>query len=141
MMKILIFGLPGAGKSTLSKPLSQRLDAIWLNADSIRAEYNDWDFSKEGRTRQAMRMRYLADGVVKAGKIAIADFVCPTENTRADFGADFTVWLDTIQEGRFEDTNSIFEKPTSVDYTITSWDDDSVMKLEKIILEKVNGNK
>ena len=120
-MKVLVFGLPGSGKSTLAKPLAELLDAVWLNADAIREEYDDWDFSPEGRMRQAMRMRYLSDGVVKAGKIAITDFVCPTQKTREEFGADYTIWLDTIKEGRFEDTNKIFEAPPKVDYHISEW--------------------
>ena len=103
-MKILIFGLPGSGKSTLAEPFANLLGGVWLNADAVRKEYDDWDFSPEGRMRQAMRMKFLADGVVKAGKIAIADFVCPTEAARAEFAPDFTVWMDTIKEGRFEDT-------------------------------------
>ena len=71
-MKILIMGLPGSGKSTLAEPFARLINGVWLNADQIREEYNDWDFSPEGRMRQSLRMRYLADGVVRAGKIAVA---------------------------------------------------------------------
>jgi adenylylsulfate kinase len=99
-MKILIFGLPGSGKSTLAEPFAQLIGGVWLNADAVRTEYNDWDFSPEGRMRQAMRMKFLADGVVKAGKIAVADFVCPTELARQEFNADFTVWMVTEIEMR-----------------------------------------
>ena len=128
-IKILIFGLPGSGKSTLAKELCKLLNGVWLNADEIREEYNDWDFSMEGRIRQANRMRYLSDGVVKAGKIAVADFVCPTEKAREDFNADFVIWMDTIKEGRFEDTNRIFEIPTNYDYKVTEWLDDNASKI------------
>ena len=114
-------GLPGSGKSTLAEPFARLVGGVWLNADAVRAEYNDWDFSPEGRQRQALRMRYLADGVVKAGKIAVADFVCPTEAARASFAADYVVWMDTIAEGRFEDTNRMFEKPSRVDYHVSKW--------------------
>ena len=132
-MKILLFGLPGSGKTTLAKPLAELLGAVHINADAIREEYNDWDFSPEGRIRQAQRMRYLADGVVKAGKIAVADFVCPTEQARAEFDADFTVWMDTVQEGRFEDTNKMFVKPQKVDYHVSEWFDDTHVVLFKVI--------
>ena len=124
-MKILIFGLPGSGKSTLAEPFAKLVGGIWLNADAVRKEYDDWDFTTEGRMRQAQRMKFLADGVVKAGKIAIADFVCPTEAARAEFAPDFTVWMDTIKEGRFEDTNKMFEKPASFDYHVAEWFSDT----------------
>jgi adenylylsulfate kinase len=141
-MKILIFGLPGSGKSTLAKPFADLIGGVWLNADAVRKEYNDWDFTPEGRMRQAMRMKFLADGVVKAGKIAIADFVCPTEAARAEFKPDFTVWMDTIKEGRFEDTNKMFEKPASFDYHVAKWFDDTHEQLLKVVTSymKHNGN-
>ena len=91
-MKILIFGLPGSGKTTLAKPFAELIGGIHINADVVRTSYDDWDFSPEGRIRQAQRMRHLADGVVMAGKIAVADFVCPTEKARAEFNPDYSVW-------------------------------------------------
>jgi adenylylsulfate kinase len=140
--KILILGLPGSGKSTLAKPFAELIGGVWLNADAVRNEYNDWDFSTEGRMRQAMRMRYLADGVVKAGKIAVADFVCPTEAARAEFGADFTVWMDTIKEGRFEDTNKLFEAPLKFDYHVSTWFNDTHKQLAEVVAKYmiVNGH-
>jgi len=120
-MKILIYGLPGSGKSTLAEPFAELVNGIWLNADKIRHMYDDWDFTPEGRIRQAQRMRYLADGVVMAGKIAVADFVCPTKEARKVFAPDFTVWMDTISRGRYEDTNDMFETPEQVDYHVSQW--------------------
>src|SRR5210317_1534026 len=142
-MKILIFGLPGSGKSTLAEPFSKLIGGVWINADQIRERYNDWDFTPEGRIRQAQRMRHLADGVVLAGKIAVADFVCPTEEARAEFDPDFTVWMDTIKEGRFEDTNKIFQKPQKCDYHVAEWFQDTHQQLLPVVqryIEK-NGNK
>ena len=132
-MKILIFGLPGSGKTTLAKPFAELIGGVHLNADDVRKEYNDWDFTVEGRNRQASRMKYLADGVVKAGKIAIADFVCPTVMTRLEFNPDYTVWMDTIPEGRFEDTNDLFEPPEQVDYHIEDWFDDAHEQLMPVV--------
>lgn len=141
-MKILIFGLPGSGKSTLAEPFAQLIGGIWLNADAVRTEYDDWDFSPEGRMRQAMRMKFLADGVVKAGKIAVADFVCPTENARKEFNADFTVWMDTIEKGRYEDTNKMFEKPDHCNYHVSEWFTDTHLQLMEVVKAYMkNGNK
>ena len=132
-MKILIMGLPGSGKSTLAEPFAKIVGGVWLNADKIREEYNDWDFTPEGRIRQALRMKYLSDGIVKAGKIAIADFVCPTEAARAEFSADFTVWMDTIKEGRFEDTNKMFQTPAHYDYHVAEWFNDTHEQVAKVV--------
>lgn len=123
-MKILIMGLPGAGKTTLAEPLVEALGAIWFNADAVREEYDDWDFSDEGRIRQANRMKDLCDAVVASGGIAVADFVAPTPKARSDFNADFLIWVDTIPAGRFEDTNKIFVEPTrdEIDWIIRDWD-------------------
>lgn len=132
-MKILIFGLPGSGKSTLAKPFADLLGAVHINADAVREKYNDWDFTIEGRMRQAARMRHLSDGVVMAGKIAVADFVCPTEAARLEFDPDFTVWMDTIKSGRYEDTNAVFENPSSCDYHVADWFDDTHEKLIEVV--------
>lgn len=134
-MRILIFGLPGSGKSTLAEPLSRLVGGVHLNADRIREEYNDWDFSPEGRMRQAQRMKYLADGVVKAGKICVADFVCPTTETREFFNPDFSIWMDTIKEGRYEDTNKMFQVPEidEYDYHVSKWFNDTHKQLAEIV--------
>lgn len=116
--KILIMGLPGSGKSYLADKLVSKIDAVWLNADRVREEANDWDFSIEGRQRQAKRMNDLAQKALNENKNVVADFVCPTVKTRKDFGADYTVWVDTIKEGRFEDTNKVFEKPSEYDFRV-----------------------
>jgi len=132
-MKILIFGLPGSGKTTLAKPLAELLNGIHINADVIRTSYNDWDFTKEGRMRQAQRMKHLADGVLMAGRIAVADFVCPTEAARAEFAPDYTIWMDTVTEGRFEDTNAMFENPLHCNYHVSEWFEDTHTQLVKVV--------
>ena len=132
-MKILIFGLPGSGKSTLAEPFAKLIGGVWINADQVRERYDDWDFTPEGRIRQANRMKHLADGVVMAGKIAVTDFVCPTEEARAAFDPDFTVWMDTIDKGRFEDTNKVFVPPEKVDYHVAGWFKDTHEQLVKVI--------
>ena len=93
-------------------------NAVWLNADQVRKEADDWDFSEEGRTRQSLRMWTLAEEAVDANRTVVADFICPTEETRKQFNADYTIWMDTIKEGRFEDTNKMFEEPSQYDFKI-----------------------
>lgn len=112
-------GLPNAGKTTLATQLTKRLRAVHFNADAVRENLNkDLGFSMEDRIEQARRMGFLCDTVTKAGYIAIADFVCPTEETRKAFGDAYIVWIDRITEGRFADTNAIFEKPMNANITI-----------------------
>lgn len=134
-------GLPGSGKTTLAKPFAELLGGVWLNADQLRENYNDWDFTTTGRIRQAQRMRYLADGVELAGKIAVADFVCPTEQTRQEFSADYTIWMDTISESRFTNTNQIFEKPHYVDYHIKEWFNDTHAQLVQVVKNYIERSK
>ena len=101
-----------------------KVDNRWLNADEVRKEADDWDFSEEGRLRQAKRMADFAQAQVDQGKIALCDFVAPTTITRDTFHADFTIWLDTIDESRFEDTNALFEWPTQFNLRLADWNYD-----------------
>ena len=111
-------GLPGSGKTWLAERLQKHLNCAWFNADEIRRMANDWEFGDEARIRQARRMRNLANYEKSCGRTVICDFVCPTELTRYIFEADIIIWMDTIERGRFEDTNKLFERPASVDLHI-----------------------
>ena len=135
--KILVMGLPGAGKTTLCKYLLKKISAIWLNADEVRREANDWDFSLEGRLRQAKRMKEFSNKYINEGKNIVADFICPTPETREDFSADYTVWVDTIKKWRFEDTNLLFIPPKNYNFRVTSQDADFwATKIVQDILSK-----
>ena len=126
-------GLPGAGKTTLANELAPLLDAKRLNADEVRKEADDWDFSIEGRIRQAKRMSEFALKLKAEGNYVIADFIAPTPAARNLFPADYTIWVDTIKEGRFDDTNKMFVKPDKFDFHVTS--QDAVFWAPKILLE------
>jgi hypothetical protein len=121
--RILIMGLPGAGKTYLAQHILEHLQnekkrVHWLNADDVRKEYNDWDFSEAGRIRQSIRMRTLADTMTDVDYV-ICDFVAPLVEMRNNFKADWTVWVDTIDKGRYEDTNRAFVPPEQYDFRIT----------------------
>ena len=122
MKIILIMGLPGAGKTTLAEALAPMINAKRLNADEVRKAANDWDFSPEGRTRQARRMADFALKLKSEGNYVVADFICPTPEARKLFPADYVIWVDTIKAGRFEDTNQMFVKPEKYNFHVTSQD-------------------
>ena len=131
-MKILIMGLPGSGKTYLAK----RMQPI-LKADIVREMANDWDFSPEGRVRQSLRMKNLANFEKKHGRIVICDFVCPTKETQKNFNPDITIWMNTIESGRYEDTNKMFEEPSNVNYRITEMNDENHITISEEILKNV----
>ena len=115
-------GLPGSGKTTLANELAPLLNAKRLNADEVRKEANDWDFSEEGRKRQAKRMADFALNLRKYNNYVVADFICPTPEARSLFPSDYVIWVDTIKEGRFDDTNKMFVKPDKYNFHVTSQD-------------------
>ena len=136
--KFLIMGLPGSGKTTLAKILASKIDAEWLNADQVRKEFNDWDFTLEGTIRQAKRMRLKAENIIKEkNKNVLSDFICPTPDSFENFKPDYTIWVDTIKEGRFEDTNKLFVPPSKFDFKVTSrnaefWAEKIAIKLNNL---------
>jgi hypothetical protein len=135
--RILIMGLPGSGKTYFAERLKQYLEqhgttqhipemmpitelnatVTWFNADDVRRKYNDWDFSKEGRIRQSLRMLEFA--LASNTDYVICDFVAPIPEMRNNFKADWTIWMDTIEAGRYEDTNQMFVPPEVCDFRIT----------------------
>jgi len=122
--KILIMGLPGSGKTSLACFLNLLLipNSAWLNADIIRKQFDDWDFSYEGRIRQAERMKSLAENIPSKSKYVICDFVAPLPEMREIFDADYTVWVDTVKKSKYEDTDSLFVPPKEYDLRVTHKD-------------------
>ena len=134
MKIILIMGLPGSGKTTLANEIAPSLNAKRLNADEVRKAANDWDFSEEGRTRQASRMADFAKKLKDDGNYVVADFVCPTPEARNLFPSDFRIWVDTIKKGRFEDTNQMFVNPKNFNFHVTTQD---AKKWAPLIIEEI----
>lgn len=131
-------GLPGAGKTTLAQALRDLIQdnnktVEWFNADLVRQAYDDWDFSNEGRIRQSVRMHELA-GKINSDYV-ICDFVCPLPIMRDNFNADFVIWVDTIKQGRFKDTNQVFVSPEKYDIRVTEQDAE---KWAKVIYEQIS---
>jgi len=139
MKRILICGLPGSGKSTLAERLEKVLgNAVWTNADTVREKFKDWDFTIDGRERQMKRMQDYVRKSVAKGNYGIADFVCPTDELREQFMPEYVVWMNTIEAGRFEDTNKLFEKPSAdaINVEVTKeqwWTEESINTLAKLI--------
>ena len=127
-------GLPGSGKTTLANELAPLLNAKRLNADEVRKEANDWDFSEEGRKRQSKRMANFAKKLKDENNYVVADFICPTPEARNLFPADYVIWVDTIKEGRFDDTNKMFVKPNKFDFHVTTQD---AKKWASLILKEI----
>lgn len=130
-------GLPGSGKTTFAKSLTdklaeQKISFAWYNADHVRKMYDDWDFSLEGRLRQAQRMAAKAQIVKDLGIVAVCDFVCPTEYLREVFNADIMVHMDTLEQGRFDDTNNLFEPPHNYTYKVIDFNQNDWV-IEQII--------
>jgi GTPase SAR1 family protein len=143
--RILIMGLPGSGKTYFAERLKQfiedngdifkvnpdrllnyegipdhklmKVSVDWFNADEVRKRYNDWDFSRDGRIRQSLRMFEFA--MKCSGEFVICDFVAPLPEMRHNFKADWTIWMDTIDAGRYEDTNRAFVPPDVYDFRVT----------------------
>lgn len=130
-MRILLFGLPGSGKTTLAEELMKSLpNAAHLNADTVRKAFDDWDFSPAGRARQALRMRTMSDDLLQNKNVqyVVADFVAPTSELRAIYEPQFAVWMDTIEEGRFEDTNKAWRVPADNEYNLRITEFNSVQE-------------
>jgi adenylylsulfate kinase len=117
-MIVLVIGLPGSGKTALAEQLSKRTNSVHLNGDDVRSELSsDLGFSHEDRLEQARRIGSMARILARQGFDVVVDFVCPTNETRLSFGhADHILWVDRIDKSKYEDTNSMWENPSS--YTL-----------------------
>ena len=140
-MKILICGLPGSGKTTYAKALVEPLKAVHFNADAVRANINrDLKFGVVDRLEQARRMGWLADRVKESGNFCVCDFICPTEETRLTFGADYTIWMDTIKKGCYNDTNLMWVEPAKYDLRVIEFLNQERLRLSvNSVVSRVKG--
>ena len=123
--RILVMGLPGAGKTSLAREILKLLESAnktvtYINADKVRLLWNDWDFTPNGRIRQSQRMKSLSD--LQTTDYVIGDFVAPLAESRTNFEAHWTIWVDTIDKSRYEDTNKIFRPPEKYDFRVPQQD-------------------
>ncbi len=133
MRTILVFGLPGSGKTTFAAKLKELFGdrAIHFNGDEFRKTYNDWDFSEEGRRRQAERMRNAVLNAHAEGKHAILDFVCPKQEYRNLIDADYEVYMAIPPVRDYPDTTAMFEKPEG----LFVWDIESYAESDKSVAD------
>jgi len=137
-MKILIMGLSGAGKSELAKELhslfqENEITSVRINGDEVRQANKDWDFSPDGRVRQAQRMARLAKK--SQAQFVIADFIAPTKETRDIFDPDMLIWLDTIKTSKYTNTDVVFQNPKNYQFKVKKKDS---KKWAKTIFDKIN---
>lgn len=129
-------GLPGSGKTYLANELADLINAVHYNADDVRNNINSrLGFSHEDRIKQAITMRWLCEKVIKRNYPVIADFVCPTKETREAFGECYLIFMDTIKQGRFDDTNKIFERPENYYFLVN---EKNSQKYAQLIINKLN---
>lgn len=118
-MRILITGKNGAGKTYLATELMKYLDAAHFNADEVRKMFNDWDFSEEGRLRQAKRMKSLAVFASEVKPYVLLDFICPTNQLRWSVNADFVIWMSDDGYNKYADTAKMWEDPDVYNLKLT----------------------
>lgn len=136
-MIVLITGLPGSGKTTISQEIQtalakHKLTVELINADQVRESCNDWDFSQSGRQRQAWRMRQGA--LASTDDIVICDFVAPTNHIRGQIDPDYVIWMDTISSSRYPDTDAVYQPPMEFNYRVSSHADHHVAQIVDEIL-------
>ena len=120
-----MFGLPGSGKTTFSKKLLlPNMD--YYNADEIRKKFDDWNFSIAGRKLQSARMLSMTVDSKMNRRHSIADFVAPFDKNRQSY--DIKIWMNTISESKYRDTNEIFEKPKTCNFEIKDYNYDNIIK-------------
>ncbi len=138
MKVILLFGLSGSGKTTLAKDLLSLLpNSYHINGDDVRKQANDWDFSLDGRIRQAFRIKDKLNSIT--ADFVVIDFIAPLELMRTIIDADFLVWVDTVDSSIFKDTDSLFEIPDIYDLHIVGQKDSKASA--NLIINKIDNTR
>lgn len=128
VVKVLIMGLSGAGKTSTAVKLQDHLaksglTAVHVNSDRVREATENWSFDDAGRIAASKWMVKTADQILDESKIdvVIYDTIACLQEQRDILDADITLFMDTVKSSEYADTDAEFERPSGC-WIVTSFD-------------------